>query len=742
MARQTLFQKLVSQRAAEAHGDPHTFRYSLYVKIAVLAFTIISCALFFVIHIEQKIEDSDKNKLTPGYVWTSQTLKADFTFPVYKPNQLYTKEINDARDNQPYVFIIDQSAEYLAIEKIQSILELVKSYNSNMNPNFDAVSDKAIKPFANLSEKVKIAEISKINRDIKEFLHEIFTSGFVNINTNKIETQEIIVRIAPNKIYPLNKINLKDRGSFLDAVNKFANEKYSFSTELVIELLSKNTQPNLTFSEELTEKARELAEKSVPKTSGIVRKGDIIIRKGDIITDDIIPKIYSYHTSKALRNEDKLSFLEFFGSVGHSLMIIMMLILYLFFIRKRIFYDNYQLIVLFSLLVIVSVMSWLSVEIPSSYPLEYLICIPAFSMLAAILFDSRTAFYVNVTMVLLLTGIRGNDYATGISMLFAGTLAAYTVKDIQSRTQMFQSIFYIFMGLSFAILVFGWERSTEMPILIKRIVFALINSVIAPLLTFGLLFILERVSNIATDLRIKEYDNLNHPLLLKMNESAPGTYQHTLAVALLSERCAQAINANPLLAKVGAYYHDIGKIAKAEYFTENQMEMGNKHDLLAPKRSASAIREHVNDGVELAKQYKIPQRIIDFIPMHHGTTIIKHFYAKALEEAAEKGINVKEDDFRYPGPKPNTKETAILMICDSSEAISRVQGIDKVDIEERINQNIREKILDGQFNNCDLTMADIEKIKDTIAKSLLAKSHQRIKYKEIPKHNEIEGAEN
>jgi putative nucleotidyltransferase with HDIG domain len=377
-------------------------------------------------------------------------------------------------------------------------------------------------------------------------------------------------------------------------------------------------------------------------------------------------------------------------------------------------------------------LAWVSMEIPSSFPLEYLIVVPAFSMLAAIVFDSRTGFYLTVTISLLVAGIRGADYITGVSLMFAGTLAAYTVKDIQNRTQMFQSIFFIFLGFLVPITAFNLERSMDMDIMIKQLILASVNSAISPLITFGMLILTERLSNIATDLRIQEFDSLNHPLLKKMSDIAPGTYQHTLSVATLAERCADAIGANPLLTKVGTYYHDIGKMSKAEYFTENQMDIGNKHDMLPPKKSAQAIRDHVSEGILLARQYKLPKRLIDFIPMHHGTTLIKHFYAKALEQAAE-GETVDQRDFRYPGPKPATKESAILMICDTAEAMSRIQVKDHSELENMIKNNIKERLLDGQFDECDITMKDLDVIKETILKDLISRGHQRVKYKEIPK---------
>jgi putative nucleotidyltransferase with HDIG domain len=319
-------------------------------------------------------------------------------------------------------------------------------------------------------------------------------------------------------------------------------------------------------------------------------------------------------------------------------------------------------------------------------------------------------------------------------MIFAGTLAAYTVRDIQNRTQMFQSIFYIFIGLSLPIMVFGLEHSTDSVQILKKIGMSGINSVLSPLITFGLLFILERVTNIATDLRIKEFDDLNHPLLVKMSEIAPGTYQHTLGVAMLSERCAREIEANSLLVKVGSYFHDIGKMEKPEYFTENQIGIENKHDLLSPKKSAKIIIDHVQDGIELAKQYKLPQRITDFIPMHQGTTLVKHFYAKQLEIANGKEVNL--EDFRYPGPNPNSKEAAIVMVCDFAEAISRLDSRSLEDIENIIDENINKRIADGQFDDCNITIEELKRIKSVIAKTLVGMTHKRINYKEIPKGKE------
>ena len=234
-----------------------------------------------------------------------------------------------------------------------------------------------------------------------------------------------------------------------------------------------------------------------------------------------------------------------------------------------------------------------------------------------------------------------------------------------------------------------------------------------------------------------EYDNLNHPLLQELNEKAPGTYQHTLMVARLGERAAMAIEANPILVKVGAYFHDIGKMRKAEYFVENQINVGNKHDRLAPGKSAAIIRQHVSEGIALAEHYKIPERIADFIPMHHGTMLIRYFYSKALTEAAEKGAEVDEDDYRYPGPKPNSKEAGILMLADAVEAVSHtIDTNDRDELEETIDKIVRERVLDAQLDECDLTMQELVIIKESFVKNLLGTGHQRVKYQELPQEEE------
>lgn len=705
-------------------------------KIIIFVITILFCTIFFSFHLNEQVYEKKLFNLFPGYIWTDQPVTAKFTFPVYKNDEVYKKEVETAKKNALQVFILEDRN----LDLMEKVLDSSRMQINNLSQQQDKQNVKKKPNKKSNTQSFEIIEnnrFKKISGLVRQFIDGVYAKGFISIPLDRLHNSEISVRLISHHIEKIyTKTELYDSSMFIESANKyFSNSLNSLEKEVAINIAKQLMQPNITYSQELSNRSKRIAEESVAKTEGIVREGEVIIAKGQQITDETIQKLKSYERSRLINSDTTQSLWSIIGSVGHATIIYSILIIYLFYIRKRIFHNNYQIAVLSTFLVVASFLSWLTLQIPATFSIEYFVLIPALSTLAAIIFDSRTAFYVTVTMSLMFAGIRGNDYDAGTAMLFAGTLAAYTVRDIQSRTQIFQSMFFIFIGFAVPIVFFGLERSAEFQQILIKLGAAFINSAVSPLITFGMLFLLERISNITTDLRLQEFNNLNHPLLLKLNEFAPGTYQHTLSVAILAEKCANAIGANQLLAKVGAYFHDIGKVAKPEYFVENQIDMQNKHDLLPPKKSASAIRNHVAEGVRLAKEYRLPQRIIDFIPMHHGTTLIKYFYAKALEEAEDKST-VVIDDFRYLGPKPRTRETAILMICDSAEALSRLAASDKQKLDKALSDLIHDRISDGQFDECDLNFKDLNTIKDTCIKNLTATTHARVEYKPIPKEEE------
>lgn len=732
----TLFKSFSKKKNLENYTDEITYATSKSIKYLIILISVLIIGVFFVVNIDRKPYDTPDYRIVAGNVWEGVPLIADFSFPIYKAPNDYLNERRKAAENSLPVFLFDETIQEAMLNKLDNHILVLSEMENSLNENSEfAFSERVLKPLISLTKPQKEAELKKIDRVLEQYLKKVYNGGFINITLDKMNTSEITTKTTNNEFLIMPISGLTDKNLFLINAEKIISENINPNIQpLFLEILNKLGAPNLQFSKELTDKAVEISMLNVPRTSGYVRKGEIIVKNGDKLTNENIVKINSYQSSKYMTGDTSVSIIYYIGGIGHGVILASIMILYIFILRKSILEDNTKLIILMLVLVITSFLSWISGQIHTEYPLELLIIIPAFSMLVAIVYDSRTAFYTTVTMSLILAGIRGNDYVTGTIMMFTGVIAAYTVRDIQSRTQMYLSFFYIFIGFAVTILVFGAERSLKIEEIFTGLILGFINSIMAPLMTFGILFVIERFSNISTDLRIKEFDNLDHPLMRMLSEKAPGTYQHTLSVALLAERCSREIGANPLLAKVGTYFHDLGKMAKSEYFTENQIGIDNKHDIINARRSARIIIEHVNEGIKLAQEHNLPQRLIDFIPMHHGTTLVKHFYAKALE-SVENSSEVSQSDFRYPGPKPQTKETAILMICDFAEAISRLDSKSIEEIEEIIEKNIYDRITDGQFDECDITLDDLSKIKKVIAKNLIGMTHKRVNYKEIPKND-------
>ena len=359
-----------------------------------------------------------------------------------------------------------------------------------------------------------------------------------------------------------------------------------------------------------------------------------------------------------------------------------------------------------------------------------------------IIFDSRLAFFTTVIICFLISAIRGGDYTIGFISFTGSVLAIFSVRDIKNRNQMFRSFFFILAGNTLAILAIGLDRTEATNKILIELLFGGINSIMSPIIAYGLLIFYERVFKITTDLTLVELSDFNHPLLRELSSKAPGTFHHSIVMGNLSEAAAEAIGANRILARVGCYFHDIGKTIEPEYFIENQIDKINRHDNLPPEKSAEIIISHVSKGIELAQKYNLPQVLIDFIPMHHGTTLVSYFYNKSKDQ--ENIFPENETVYRYPGPKPQTKETGIVMLADSIEASSRsLEDPTPEKIEKKIIEIIRLRFAEGELDECELTLRDLTKIKNAFLKILIGIHHHRIKYpekvKELPNINkEIE----
>jgi putative nucleotidyltransferase with HDIG domain len=261
-----------------------------------------------------------------------------------------------------------------------------------------------------------------------------------------------------------------------------------------------------------------------------------------------------------------------------------------------------------------------------------------------------------------------------------------------------------------------------------------VGSALSTLLTLGLLPYMELFFSRLSNIRLLELSDVNHPLLKRLSLEAPGTFHHSLIMASLAQAAAERIGANALLCRVGAYFHDIGKLAKPEYFVENQGALGNPHELLPPNMSRIVIQSHVKDGLALAQRHNLDRTLMDFITMHHGTSRIEYFYRRAIERAGAEDVD--EDIYRYPGPRPLTRETAIVMMADSVEASARtVENPTRQRLQDHVDRIVEHKMSDGQFERIPLTFAEVGEIKDSFVNTLVGVYHARVRY---PSHTRVE----
>lgn len=704
-------------------------RSSRRIKILIVLFTALLISLL------APIGESIESDVKVGTIWIQNDLIASKTFEIMKDPAQYEKEKKIAEQKVLPVFLRNISLEKMMIDSITSYNKyLLEQIFSNSIKNKTFLSDNSFQTF--LKYRTKKNNLINLLETSKKILMELYQKGISDFESDDLKKDSIQLRnknieqtilfsslIAKDKVdeYLLYKIKASIQG----------NEEINSA---VFEYLKNFTKPNVVFSLGLTEDAKSLAKQKVTRNIGIVNENERIIAKHDRITPETKLKIDSYRIAKGEERSFILQFLQAVGVYLHILLLILPLSIYIYLFRKKIFDDNIKIVLISIVFLFISLIAFLINSINTTTPIEFLILLPVASMLLTIIFDSRVGFYSNVALALIVGALRGNDYSFAVANIIAGGLAAYTVRDIKNRTQIFRSFLYILVGYSLSVIAFGFERYQPLPEILLSLAFVTSNALISPVLTYGLIIFFERIFNITTDLTLLELTDLNRPLLKELSKNAPGTFSHSISMGTLAETTAEAIGANPILARVGAYYHDIGKLIEPEIFVENQIDSHNIHENISPEKSRDIIISHVAKGIELARKNDLPEEIVNFIPMHHGTMVLTYFYEKAKNLYGESNVDINE--YRYPGPKPNSKETAIVMLADACESTIRsIEESDPQIVENVINNLINSRIEDGQLDEAPLTFSDIKKIKESFFNILIGHHHKRIRY---PNQNELE----
>lgn len=492
-------------------------------------------------------------------------------------------------------------------------------------------------------------------------------------------------------------------------------------------------RPNMIYNEEATNKAIKDAEDAVQPVYKNVKTGEIIVREGDRVTAEQISVLEQLGIQRTQSYTQKI-----LGIAAYVLISLWLVKEFL----KRYYKDilgNDSLMLLLGLIVVIVLLvaRFVTVIQITDRPeinamLGYLAPVAAGSMLIAILIDNRLAYFMTMIMALFV-GLLSDTHQLAfiIAASVSGTVGVYRVTRLSQTSDLAKAGFYIAMANVAVILTMTLISGTiTLDIVLTGMLLGLISGILSAVLMIGLLPYLESGFSVTSMIKLLELSNPNHPLLKRLLIEAPGTYHHSLMVGNLAEASAESIGANPLLVRVGAYYHDIGKIKRAEYFSENQRSLDEPHNKIAPALSALIIISHVKEGVELAREARLPQVIIDFIAEHHGTSLAKYFYGRAIEEEGEGLVN--EDSFRYEGPKPQTKEVALVMLADAVEAAVRSLPNPNLDnIHSMIRKIIRDKLNDGQLDESNLTFKDLDTIASSFNKVLGGVYHKRIEYPDI-----------
>ncbi|MCH8325252.1 MAG: HDIG domain-containing protein [Bacteroidetes bacterium] len=693
--------------------------------------------------------ESIESEVSIGSIWTQNDLIADFSFPVKKDLSVYNDDIKRMESGVYPIYLEVKNARREAIRKLRNYNKwFTASLDSNLNNDTSYINNSFLtRSSFNLFKGIRKKEINvsfdntntlnQLFLIVQTILNDINSRGIINEIPPKANKDSIAVRKKSyDRIIPLKRfysVNTS-RNYALERLSKIQLPEEIKNA--LFDYLNNFITPTLLYQVKLTEKEIDQARSNVSLYSNIVNENERIVGTHDRITKEVKAKIDSYRDAKGeMLSTDKI-ILQFIGKFLHISLIIVLLIIYLLLFRKKIFYDNQKIFLLSINLIFLSFITFLVNKISINAPLQFLIFIPAASMLITIVFDSRVGFYTTVILALITGALRGNDYSFMATHLFAGGLAVYTVRDIKNRTQIFRSFQFILIAYITSILAFGFERFASWETLFVESAFAGTNALISPVLTYGLLIFFERFFNITTDLTLLELSNYDRPLLKELASKTPGTFSHSMTIGTLVETASEKIGANPLLARVGAYYHDIGKTISPQTFVENQINDDNIHESISPEESVALILKHVDEGINLAKEDGLPQEIKDFIPMHHGTMVMSYFYEKAKKLYGEEKVDI--NNYRYKGPKPNTKETAILMLADGCEsAVRSMKDLEKGKIENLIDSLIEARINDDQLNESPLTFSDIALIKESFKNVLIGQHHRRIRY---PKQDQMENS--
>ncbi|ANH60990.1 HD family phosphohydrolase [Dokdonia donghaensis] len=662
---------------------------------------IIICAGFIVYFFPKS--GKFKYEIQKGFPWQYENLYADEDFAILKSADELAQEQEQIKSQSAIYYEYDQAV-------INKVLAL---YDSNFNKAFpDTLSYT--------STKQELKDYGK------NLLSTFYKNGVVK-DKPVYNSGRLIYLKRGNEVSEMNFDNITVLSDMPDALSDaIQSSLYSEYSNRYLQVYFDGLEANIKLDEVLTQETLDIELSSISKTHNIVPKGSIIINRGELVEGENLQKLLSLKQKYESQNisESRYNWVLF----GYVLLVLLALVMLLLFIRTyrpSVFLNNTKLTFVFFNVLLMVLLTTIVINWSPQYVYAVPMCI--LPLIIKAFFDARLGLFTHVIAILLLGFIVPDSFEYFFLQVIAGIVTILTVPELYKRANLFISVgqitlIYILAYFAFHIISEGGVEGLAWPDFGMFMLAGLATLFVQPLI-----YIYEKMFGLVSDVSLLELSDTNSKLLKRLADEAPGTFHHSLNVANLSEAAANEIGANAMLVRVGALYHDIGKIINPTDFTENQATGINSHDDLSPKESARIIIDHVLNGIELARKYNLPDRVIDFIRTHHGTSTVQYFYFKEKEKNEDAAI----EDFQYPGPLPFSKETAILMMADSVEAASKsLKNPTSTLIDAFVEKIIKKQMEEDQYLNADITFKEIQQIKKVLKKKLNNIYHLRIEYPE------------
>ncbi|MCI4670257.1 MAG: HDIG domain-containing protein [Bacteroidia bacterium] len=690
-----------------------------------------------------------------GKKWEASSLRAPFDFAILKSSDSLEIEQNRFAAQVLDIYKLDTSIVRKVKGQnstfISEIETAVKAYQRAISQKDSAVITSVAQAFRQLNLKsIQIDQLREVDFQIlksriNKISSDIYRKGFVDLdqpNDSSLLMISLRYKTGGEKYTPVK--NLISSEAELEEF--IVQRSAAINPELknfLLEILLSSARPNIKFDPQETELARDRKRALASPVQAKIKAGSPIIEKGTYVTEEDAAKIESLINELKKQNGNENFFMTFFSQFLIILMITGLILVYLWFNKPRLYFDYKKLaLLLFTFLlatgamVVSTKLTVLAEKLGDTSPainLSYIYLAPAciVPIFISSFFDYRLAIQANILVALYGSVLVQQGLEFAFVQIIAGSVAVYSLRKLRKRDTFFITLGYIFLAYSLAYVAFNLlSKGSFIEINYRTLLIFGIN-VVLTVITYNLIYLMERIFGVTSDLTYLELLDTNYPLLQELSRKAPGTFQHSLQVANIAEATIKEIGGNALLTHVGALYHDIGKMAHPSYFIENMSEEDkedNPHSKINCEESAEIIIGHVKAGAEMAQKYHLPNEIIDFIRMHHGTTRVEYFYRQYLAENQCEAPEA-EELFRYPGPLPNSKETAVLMISDSIEAASRsLKNPTPEKLKELVDSILNHKIRDHQLEESNLTFKDISIIRSVIKKQLLSIYHGRIEY--------------